>query len=447
MLGASNVWGTTYSEMYIRGELSSWNDGEGLAMTQSSEDADIWTYEYTATADGWKAFKFVASNSGDWSNQWGASSGSNYPLTLGREYETYGNNNNANIQINLTSGCKYIFTLNTSTNKYIVTSPQSKKIYFYNTLGWSNIYLNMYTGAYFDGTNGSGNYDVAARLYVMSQVGSTNYWECDYTGSYTIVSFVDTWWDNDTDGNQRGKGNFNSGKASYRTDFATSTPVFVPQTTSNETKNGCEYYSNGVWIGYDATSFTRSLPEGRYGTICSPVNATISGATLYEIVGKNTAANKLYIEETSASTTLTAGVPYFFKADGTGTQTITLNGLTYQATAQTANGLVGAYAVTSVANNDGNYVLSSNTLLSVSAGDVNIAANRAYVHLADVSPNNYTPSAAPGRPIVAVSFDENNATAIEAVEESEGTVKFFENGQILIKRDGITYDVMGRVVK
>ena len=40
-----------------------------------------------------------------------------------------------------------------------------------------------------------------------------------------------------------------------------------------------------------------------------------------------------------------------------------------------------------------------------------------------------------------------NATNINAIEESEKTVKFFENGQLRIVREGVTYDAIGRVVR
>ena len=43
--------------------------------------------------------------------------------------------------------------------------------------------------------------------------------------------------------------------------------------------------------------------------------------------------------------------------------------------------------------------------------------------------------------------EENNATNIENVEANETAVKFFENGQIYILRDGITYDALGRKVR
>lgn len=48
---------------------------------------------------------------------------------------------------------------------------------------------------------------------------------------------------------------------------------------------------------------------------------------------------------------------------------------------------------------------------------------------------------------IRIEEGENNATAIEAVEETEGAVKFFENGNLYIMREGVVYDVMGRIVK
>ena len=436
LLGAQSAWG--YTEMYIRGEFTTFDAGDGLAMTQTS--TDVWEYDYTATSNGWKAFKFVATNTSDWSNQWGASKNSAYPLTLGYEYETYGNDNNANIQINLTSGCVYHFVLNTYTNKYTVTSPQSKTIYFYNLLGWSKIYVNLYTSAYFDPTNGSGNYNIPARNYTMTRVGTTNYWKCDYTGSYSVVTFCDTWWDN--------QGNFSSGKCTYRTDFTTSAPVFIPQNTSNETKNGCAYYSNGVWNGYDETSFARAIATGSYGTICSPVNATITGATLYSITGVNAGGTILYIspEEGEYATKLTAGTAYFYKATAD-EQTITLVGTTISATPSTTGGKYGTYTETEVAKNSNYCVLSNNTLLNVTTDGVKVKANRVYIKKNELGLYNPGSSSAPGRPIVAMPLEPESPTDIQAIESSEKAVKFIQNGQLLIMRDGVVYDATGRVVR
>lgn len=67
-----------------------------------------------------------------------------------------------------------------------------------------------------------------------------------------------------------------------------------------------------------------------------------------------------------------------------------------------------------------------------------LAANKAYLAV----PNG---SSAPMR--FWFTDEENNATNIENIESGEETVKFIENGQMFIKKNGVVYDVMGRVVR
>ena len=67
-----------------------------------------------------------------------------------------------------------------------------------------------------------------------------------------------------------------------------------------------------------------------------------------------------------------------------------------------------------------------------------IPAGKAYLVI-----SNY-PDAAPIRFIIE---DDNIATSMENTKATAEVVKFFENGQLYILRDGITYDVMGRMIK
>lgn len=71
-----------------------------------------------------------------------------------------------------------------------------------------------------------------------------------------------------------------------------------------------------------------------------------------------------------------------------------------------------------------------------------LGAYKAYMNAAD------RPEAAlaPDR-IQFIIEGENNATNIENIESTDKAVKFIENGRILILRDGITYDALGRIVK
>ena len=43
--------------------------------------------------------------------------------------------------------------------------------------------------------------------------------------------------------------------------------------------------------------------------------------------------------------------------------------------------------------------------------------------------------------------DENNTTNLDEINANDKVMKFFKNGQLLIKRDGITYDALGHVVR
>lgn len=47
----------------------------------------------------------------------------------------------------------------------------------------------------------------------------------------------------------------------------------------------------------------------------------------------------------------------------------------------------------------------------------------------------------------AILFNENNATNIQNIEGQEKAVKFIQNGQLYIQKNGVVYDAMGRVIR
>lgn len=57
------------------------------------------------------------------------------------------------------------------------------------------------------------------------------------------------------------------------------------------------------------------------------------------------------------------------------------------------------------------------------------------------------PEASAPAPGYRIIEEENNTTNIYTIEQTDKAVKFFENGQLFIKKNGITYDVTGRMVK
>ena len=64
--------------------------------------------------------------------------------------------------------------------------------------------------------------------------------------------------------------------------------------------------------------------------------------------------------------------------------------------------------------------------------------NKAYLVIPESSP-------APAR--FLLNEEENNATNIKSVEDNADVVKFIENGQLLIKKEGVVYDALGRKIR
>ncbi len=83
------------------------------------------------------------------------------------------------------------------------------------------------------------------------------------------------------------------------------------------------------------------------------------------------------------------------------------------------------------------YILSNGLFYRAESGTV--AVGKAYLHLLAA------PTGAPSA--LRLDFEENNATDIEAIEAVEEGVKFFQNGKLYIKKNGVVYDMLGTVVR
>jgi len=90
------------------------------------------------------------------------------------------------------------------------------------------------------------------------------------------------------------------------------------------------------------------------------------------------------------------------------------------------------------------YLLSNNTIVKAGTG-CSLDANRAYIDMAKVP--EYVEPSTPAPGIREIPMTPQSGTSLQDVENAETAVKFIENGRILILRDGITYDALGRVVR
>lgn len=153
-----------------------------------------------------------------------------------------------------------------------LTAVYSKKnmIYFYNTLGWEDVYVYFYnTDKYWSSDYGSGakkdqGFGTGESEHPyweqehghMTQIEGTNIWYFDYTdANYTTRANVVF-----TEANQHGNQWFWKTKAVRRGDHKSSLPMFVPLTTKTETKNSTDYYNSGYWMNYpENTGYTLKI--------------------------------------------------------------------------------------------------------------------------------------------------------------------------------------------
>ena len=184
--------------------------------------------------------------------------------------------------------------------------------------------------------------------------------------------------------------------------------------------------------------YTRTVTVGNFGTICLPFGSNnYTGAEFYELVGQET--GKVYI---GSVTTLEAGVPYIFRA--TGTELAVYSDGTTAATPSNNNGLHGTFTDnTEVAV--GNYILYNNAICECNA-TCWVNANRAYIVWNEIPEG--APQKMPGRKYIGMGVQgENEETAIEDILSAEAPAKVIENGQLIIIRNGVKYNVQGQIVE
>ena len=188
-----------------------------------------------------------------------------------------------------------------------------------------------------------------------------------------------------------------------------------------------------------ATIYTRDVTADNFGTICLPYGSSnYAGAEFYE-VSSLVVGQGLWLDQLAAGDALEAGKPYIFKATANKI-VVAYEGSAASSPAAGANGLTGTF--TEIEANGvlvGNYIIAENKVWV--ANDQNtLPANRAYI--ANTVPTTEQPQL-PGRRRVCMG--ENAATGLDQIVAPEGkAIKVIENGQLIIIRDGVKYNVQGQ---
>ncbi len=194
-----------------------------------------------------------------------------------------------------------------------------------------------------------------------------------------------------------------------------------------------------ITANYNTYSRTGApIAAGNYGTICLPLNGTVTGATLYSVAGKEI-SEKTYIVLEDKGTSLEAGKPYIFQLSADELR-VALDG-TY-TDLQAGNGLEGTYELINLTPYDEthhNYFLYANAFKKAGTG-VTVGAYRAYLNWDEVSAPAPAPSA---RRIRMVIEGQEVQTGMETVTAMPKTTKVLIDGQLFIIREGKRYTLTG----
>ncbi len=196
---------------------------------------------------------------------------------------------------------------------------------------------------------------------------------------------------------------------------------------------------NKIYI--DQTAYVRNVTN-TYGTICLPyASASTSGATFFEVVGQE--AGNVYL---ASVTELEAGVPYIFEKSNSTTQIKVVYTGEKASTASSSNGLIGNFTNEKVVPT-GNYILYSGAFIPADGTTNKVNAYRAYLDLSAVTGG--APQQMPGRRYIGMDVQgENIETGLDNNQLPISNIqKLIENGQLIIIRDGVKYNVQGQVIR
>jgi uncharacterized repeat protein (TIGR02543 family) len=201
--------------------------------------------------------------------------------------------------------------------------------------------------------------------------------------------------------------------------------------------------------------------DGKWGTVCLPFNLSIAGTafdgaevrTMSDayIYNKGSENEKLIIEcdEATSTTTLTAGRPYIIRfAEGDNIVNPTFNGVTISVTSAgnvegTDLNFIGLLAPRALATDGSNLFLGgNNTLYKPSPSSATVNAFRAYFGYKDVLPQY------PRRSMMVFDKGAQMPTDVEIVTPEDKPLdgKRIENGQLVIYRNGMRYNVAGQLL-
>ena len=448
------------SGIYLKGTFNSWGTDHEFMKTA---DANVVTTTVTITQEGNYNFKVHAT---DWLGNDGGTMarGGSGVETGGWTMEKDKN------EVTLAADMEgdYIFTYTISTKKLTITFPvvvpqsfpnQPTTLYFHPSSEWKKgneryaayIYNNGADNEWINLTdaNSDGIYELAnpqkyAKVIIcrMDKTKAENNWENKWDQIESGIEIPNT-------------ATFNTCLA-FWTNCKANVPVsectWVAPTPLTD-KNWADFVTAYAGKTINAV-IERSFKSGQYHTLCLPFDIPTNwlgeGTEAYQltsIVANNT-GDKLSLNATKWET-IVAGKPYIIKpVKGDEYEHVIINGVTVKNASAGTNVASGdGYKATlkAVTATDGTQTNGS-TEYYVGAKDgklynaqTNKLGLRAIIELTTIGGQPLPPKVR-----AQVTTGENIETGIEDIFTTDAPIKVIENGQLIIIRDGVKYNVQGQ---
>lgn len=190
-----------------------------------------------------------------------------------------------------------------------------------------------------------------------------------------------------------------------------------------------------------------TLSDRNYATMVTPAGkkldfANAEGVKAYIATGFNGAKTAIVLKEISVAPANTPIIVWTETQGATVNVPVTANNpSSADETTLALSNLVAGDGSTAWDGTAGYtyYYLASDQFHKATSGT--LQSGKAYLKVA----NGDVPATAPS--LFFVFDEENNATDIQSIESADKAIKFFEDGKLLIMRDGVVYDALGRIIR
>ena len=404
-----------------------WNPAAGVELTKVA--GNVYKFELNVTADTYLAFLTELNADWDIANTHRYACGENDKVLADGSVEPLVKNSNA---IKVTELGKHIFTLDFNTMQISVVKIKAENLYVYSDVAqdWGTtltaVPVQKVADNIFEGT-----YSLPYEKHILFAYADVDNWTDLNAAQVRINSGGDYWLNGDSEAGILTEGsntacfwNKAGGVYTFHIDLNTN-KITITQLSAyvDVTAAGyATYYNSAKAYEMPAglTGYVFNVPGG-LGNVAYAANEAVEAGRALVLAGNEGTYELIFVDNVAPKEL--ASMLHGSDAEAPTSSLVVGDHLFY--------GLSLGAAPYNTPEYVGFYWMAENGAAFTNG------AHKAFLAIPVV--NNFL---AP-----AILFNENGATNIENLEGNEKVVKFIENGRVLIQKNGVVYDAMGRVVR